>query len=232
MRISVLVACYNAERYIADALRSVIEQVAAPGEVIVVDDGSTDKSASIIAGFGSRIILIRQANRGVAAALNAAAARATGDAMAFIDADDVWAPGKLALQTAALEQNEAIDGVFGHMRSFVSEDLAPAESARFAANSRPEPGLVKGTLLLRRAAFDRYGGFDEDRDAADFIAWYARAVQLGFRWAMLPEVLCFRRIHDANMGRLVPERQREQYLLVMKAFLDRRRAARTASGEA
>lgn len=225
LTVSVLVACWNGERYVAEALQSILSQLPPPAEVIAVDDGSTDGSAAAIAAFAPRVTLIRQANQGVAAALDAAAARASGEALAFLDADDLWLPGKLALQAAALAEDPALDGVFGHMQPFASPDLPEIERAGLRIGDGPVPGFVKGTLLLRRTAFDRIGGFGSGPRAADFIAWYARASALGFRWRMLPETLCLRRIHAANMSRRDRAQQHEDYLQVMRDLLQRRRAA-------
>ncbi|MBP0495019.1 glycosyltransferase family 2 protein [Pararoseomonas indoligenes] len=228
MRISVLLPCWNAAAYVGEALRSVLEQNPAPADVIAVDDGSTDATAAVLESFGSRVTVLRQPNRGVAAALNAAAARATGEALAFLDADDLWLPGKLALQGAALAGDATLDGAFGHIRNFVSPELSDAESRALSAVTAldPQPGLAKGTLLLRRTAFDRIGNFEEERRGADFIAWYARAMTLGFCWTMLPDLVCARRLHRGNMGRYDRARQHGDYLLVMKAYLDARRSRR------
>ncbi|PZW36956.1 glycosyl transferase family 2 [Humitalea rosea] len=231
MRISVLMPCRNAAPYLPDALGSVLQQQPPPFEVIAVDDGSTDATPTILAGFAPRVTLLRQPHRGVAAALNAAAGRARGEALAFLDADDLWLPGKLAAQQAALLAGPGLDGVFGHMRNFLSPDLPAAESAALARSVplAPRPGLVKSTLLLRSAALQRLGGFDEARQAADFLAWYAAAQSRGFRWAMLPELVCLRRIHAGNMSRRERPRQHADYLLTMKSFLDARRAGTAPS---
>ena len=224
MRVSVLLACWNAERYVADAVRSILEQQPAPEEVIAVDDGSTDRSAAILGSFAPRVTLLSQPNSGVAAALNLASANATGEVLAFLDADDLWVPGKLRLQCAALAAAPDLDGVFGHVREFASPDLRPEQRAGLRINDHPQPGLAKSSLLVRRATFDRVGGFDIARRGADFIDWYARATVLRFRWKMLAEIVFLRRIHADNMGRRDRARQRHDYLLTMRDFLDRRRA--------
>src|SRR5271166_5835335 len=72
MRVSVLLACWNAAPYVEEAVQSVLDQRPAPFEIIAVDDGSTDRSAAVLEGFGTRLVLIRQANSGVCAALNRA----------------------------------------------------------------------------------------------------------------------------------------------------------------
>ena len=203
----------------AAALASARAQTLPPDEIIVVDDGSTDGSAAIVAGATPPVVLLRQPNNGVAAALNSALAHASGELIAFLDADDLWAPAKLAVQTAALCEDQALEGVFGHMGTFEDGSAAALDWTRGPAT----PGLVKGTLLIRRTALDRLGHFDPAHRHGDFIAWYARAAALGFRWKMLPETVYARRLHADNMGRRARPEQHEDYLLTMKEFLDRRR---------
>jgi glycosyltransferase involved in cell wall biosynthesis len=228
MRVSVLLACWNAASYVGQAVESVLDQRPAPFEVIAVDDGSTDQSAAILAGFGTRLLLIRQANSGVGAALNRAAAEATGDALAFIDADDLWTPGKLARQVQALAADPELDAVFGFMETFASLDLRPDERSRLRIPEKPEPAFTKNGMLIRCSAFRRLGGFDPERRNADFLDWYARAVVKGFRWRLEPGVVCRRRLHAQNMGRSEQTRQRRDYLLTMKTFLEARRRPRAS----
>ncbi|HEY1452346.1 MAG TPA: glycosyltransferase family A protein [Roseiarcus sp.] len=229
MRVSVLLACWNAAPYVGEAVQSVLDQRPAPFEVIAVDDGSTDRSAAILESFGTRLVLIRQANSGVGAALNRAAAEATGDVLAFIDADDLWTPGKLARQTQALAADPDLDAVFGLMETFASPDLPQEERSQLRVPDGPEPAFTKNGILIRRAAFNRLGGFDPERRNADFFAWYARAVGEGFQWRLLTDVVCRRRLHAQNMSRLDREQQRREYLATMKAFLDARRRSRASA---
>lgn len=226
MRVSVLLACWNAASYVGEAVQSVLDQRPAADEIIAVDDGSTDRSAAVLEAFGTRLVLIRQANSGVGAALNRAAAEATGDVLAFIDADDLWTPGKLARQIEALAADPELDAVFGFMETFASPDLSQHEQSRLRIPEKAEPAFTKNGMLIRRAAFSRLGGFDPERRNADFLAWYARAVGEGFRWRLQPEVVCRRRIHAQNMGRSDRIQQHRDYLLTMKAFVDARRRPR------
>ena len=102
-KVSVIIPCYNAARYVGETLESVRRQTWPDLEVIVVDDGSTDDSVRIIETFAELdVILIRQSNRGQTAALNVGLARATGDFVQYLDADDLIDPDKIAIQMARL----------------------------------------------------------------------------------------------------------------------------------
>jgi glycosyltransferase involved in cell wall biosynthesis len=100
--VSVVIPCYNTERYLGDALRSVLTQDVPPLEVLVIDDGSTDGSAALAASFGPPVRVLSQPNCGVSAARNHGLREARGEWIAFLDADDVWVPGKQRLQVEGL----------------------------------------------------------------------------------------------------------------------------------
>lgn len=220
-RISVVIPVYNGARYLGAALDSVLGQTRPPDEVVVVDDGSTDATPAVMASYGTRIVAVRQENRGGAAATNRGIGAATGEVLAFLDADDLWLPGKLALQLAALATTDA---AFGHIVQFISPDLPPERAATMHCPSAPQPGLCKTAMTIRRAAFDRVGGFDETLSAVDFVDWYPKAIEAGLRMAMLPEVVARRRIHDSNNGVRLRDAQRSGNVDAIKRALDRRRA--------
>jgi glycosyltransferase involved in cell wall biosynthesis len=101
-RLSVVVPAHNARRFISDAIRSALDQLAPDDELIVVDDGSTDGTGDLAETLGPRVEVVRaDRNSGSAAARNAGGRRATGDALVFLDADDIALPGRLAMQRAA-----------------------------------------------------------------------------------------------------------------------------------
>jgi glycosyltransferase involved in cell wall biosynthesis len=106
--VTVIIPCYNNADFIADAVNSVLQQDYPRIEVIVIDDGSTDSSVAVLQQFEDRIRLIRQANQGPAAARNTGLKAATGDYIAFNDADDIWLPGKLMAQVSYMQQHPHI----------------------------------------------------------------------------------------------------------------------------
>src|SRR5580700_803800 len=113
--VTVLIDTYNHERFIEEAIVSVLEQdfPRAEMEILVVDDGSTDRTPEIVRKFEPQVRLLRKTNGGQASAFNAGIPEARGEIVAFLDGDDWWAPGKLAAVTDAFATNAAV-GLVGH----------------------------------------------------------------------------------------------------------------------
>lgn len=221
MKISAILPLYNTQDYICEAIDSILAQTRPAGEVIVVDDGSTDGSADLVERYGPAVRLLRQDHAGSAAAINRGLAAATGDMIAFLDADDLWDREKLEVQSRALAQDPGLDGVFGLVQQFV-----PAEPPR-----TPQPGISRIGMLARRSAFERFGLFDESMRTSDFVPWYSRALALGLKAKMLPEVVAYRRIHAANTGVVRRNEQQQESLIGLKRALDLRRAIASLAGK-
>lgn len=222
--VSVIIPVYNGEAHIAAALESVLTQDVESLEVIVIDDGSTDGSARIAKSYGPRVKYHYQPNRdlGVSAARNKAVSLAEGEYLSFLDADDVWADGKLRLQVEALEEDPELDMVFGVVQQFYSPEMTEEQRAQVRYTNEVIPGYIAGTMLISREAFDRVGPFATTFRVGEFIDWYAKAKDCGLKERMLPEILLSRRIHDNNMGIRDRDHQHD-YLHVLKASLNRRR---------
>ena len=228
MKISAIVPLYNTRAYIVEAIDSILAQTRPADEIIVVDDGSTDGGPDLLAGYGARVCLIRQANAGGATALNRGIAQATGDTIAFLDADDLWARDKLERQQSILLAKDSVDCVFGLVQQFDQRDAVGV-----ARNSQePQRGVSRIALLIRRAAFDRCGLFDESMRVAEFVPWYARATVLGLTTEMLDHVVAYRRIHPGNSGIVRRDQQQQESLLGLKKALDLRRQRRSADSPA
>jgi glycosyltransferase involved in cell wall biosynthesis len=222
--ISVMIGVYNAERYLAEAIESVLAQNYRPLELIVVDDGSDDGSGDVARRYGDALIYARQENAGNGAARNHAVHLASGQLYAFLDADDRFVRDKLELQFAALESDRTLDMVFGHVREFVSPELTETQRATVRPPApEPLPWPAPNLMLIKRESFARIGPFSEDVRVGVTVDWYARATEAGLRSLMLPDVVLERRLHLTNNG-LRERDSRQQYLHVLKAALDRRRA--------
>jgi glycosyltransferase involved in cell wall biosynthesis len=222
--VSVIIPVYNTERYLAQAIESVLGQSLPAAEIIVVDDGSTDRSPEIARSYNAAVQVITQGNQGAAAARNRGIEASQGSLLAFLDADDYWTSDKLERQAAALA-DPGLDMVFGGVQQFISPELDEAVKQSLRLPEQISPGYCAGAMLIRREAFLKVGYFNPQRQIGDFIDWYARAQELDLKSRLLPWVVYWRRIHTYNMG-LQKRSQRQDYARVLKAALDRRRGGR------
>lgn len=223
-RVSCIVPAFNAARYLGEALDSICAQTYRPVEVIVVDDGSTDETAAIAAGYGALVRAVSQATAGPAATRNAGVQLATGDFVAFLDADDLWHPEKLARQTARFAARPELGVSVTHIQHFWIPELAEEEE-RFRTDPRGGalPGYVTMTMLARRLLFESVGLFDVSLWHSDASDWFLRAAARGTIVEMLPEVLVHHRMHHANLSRRHAAASRAEFVRLVKRSLDERR---------
>lgn len=228
--VSVVIPVHNGEKYLAEAIRSVLAQSYPRIEVIVVDDGSTDHSASIVCAFGPPVRLMQQANLGPAEARNAGVRQAVGDVLAFLDADDLWTPDKLARQIEALSSNSACEAVVGRVENFLSPELDETQRRSLAIAVQQGGDVHVGALLIRRMAFQRVGYFNVRWRQCDFVDWWSRATLAGLNYAILPDLVLRRRLHNNNLTRL-ERTSRNEYVAMLRQHLARqRKVASSAEG--
>ena len=217
--VDVIIPVHNGARYLGEAIQSVLRQTYTAIDVIVVDDGSEDRSAAVAAQIpGVRVL--RQPHHGIGVALNLAIRHANGPLLAFLDADDRWLPDKLERQVGALMADPTLDMVFGHVHQFYQPDGSHGGKTIAGAT---QPGVSRNTLLVWRTAFARVGGFVETRTVHSFLDWYARACDADLRTLILPVVVAERRVHDENLGLRTPDAQRQSYLQALRIAVTRRR---------
>jgi glycosyltransferase involved in cell wall biosynthesis len=223
--ISAVIPVFNCERYLSEAIESVQRQSYKPIEIIVVDDGSTDRSGEIAKSFGSSITYVLQPHRGIAAARNAGIGMAKGSFFAFLDADDLWTENKVMLQMKVLKENPDVDWVFGHVKQFISPDIDAESGRKIQIPQEVMPGYIPSTVLIRRESFSRVGFFGDTWQIGEFIDWYLRAREQGLKSVMLNEIVSKRRIHDDNIG-IRRHAERTDYVRILKSSLDRQRQQR------
>jgi glycosyltransferase involved in cell wall biosynthesis len=223
--ISLVMAVHNGAKFIAPAIRSALAQTLPPDEVIVVDDGSGDDSAGIAARFGGNVRVLRLPHRGGSAALNAGVTEARGDTLAFLDADDLWAPDKLTSQAVALAE-PAVDAVFGRVVNFTDPDCEITEPGQIALELPSLVGASKIAMLIRRVAFDHVGAFNESLAVVDFGEWYVRALGSGIGIRFVDRVIAFRRIHRHNATRLMRSALHRDYMRIARGAVSRAAAKR------
>ena len=219
---SVIIPVYNCEKYLSEAIESVMAQAYSPVELIVVDDGSTDNSAEVARRFKDKLRYVYQSHSGAGAARNQGIRSASGDFFAFLDADDIWVQDKLSRQAALFEANPSLDMVFGYIRQFHTPELKESLQEKIYFAQEVMPGYSCGTMLIKKESFFRVGLFDIERSMGEFIDWYLKAIDLKLHSLMLPEVVMQRRLHESNMGVRL-QGSRSEYVKIVKASLDRRR---------
>jgi glycosyltransferase involved in cell wall biosynthesis len=222
-RISIIMPVFNTERYVAEAVESVLQQTYQPIELICINDGSKDKSLEILQSFGDKITLIdSQENVGIAEARNKGLRAMTGEYVAFMDADDLWKPEKLSLQIAEFEKNPLLDICFTYSQYFLSPEL-PEEIKKIRHLPQdPVPGFLAATSLIKTFSFQKIGEFNKKWRVGEFIDWLARANEAKLVQQMIPTVLHLRRIHETNTG-VTQRPSRTDYIRILKESLDRKR---------
>jgi glycosyltransferase involved in cell wall biosynthesis len=228
--ISCVVPVFNGERFLREALDSILAQTYRPVEIIVADDGSTDGTAGVVAANAGQIRYLWQRNAGPAAARNLGLSVAQGEFVAFLDADDLWHREKLARQMACFQARSELDLCVTHIQNFWVPELR-REAIRLQHHRLMQalPGYLTPTLLARRAVFEWAGGFDVALPHAGDTEWFLRAAERGAVMELLPDVLTYRRLHQTNRSRLLATASWEEYLLIVKASLDRRRRLNRAA---
>lgn len=227
--ITVIIPVFNCERYLAETIQSALAQTHSSAEIIIVDDGSTDGSATIAQSYAPRVRYLSQANLGPAAARNLGIECATGNLLAFLDADDLWMPDKLARQVQVLHTDPACEAVLGRVENFISPELGEDDRRSLAKSVAQTGDFHIGALLIRRAAFLRVGCFDIRWRHGEFIEWWARAMRLNLTYTVLPDLVLRRRLHTNNLTRR--ERDgRQEYLPMLREQLAQRRALAAQTG--
>ena len=223
--VSVVIATYNMARYLPFAMRSVLDQTYKNIEMLVVDDGSTDDTRKAIAPFlgDARVRFYVQENKGQAAAKNCGVRHSKGDYIAFLDADDMWAPNKLELQVPLFALGERIGVVYSRV-SYIDEtgrDLGRADNELFRG-CVSGPLLIRnfvgfGTVLVKRECFDRLGCFKETLPMGiDYDLWLKFSTQYDFDYIDRP--LLHYRVWPGQMSKNTKARYLHG-IEIMKNFL-------------
>jgi glycosyltransferase involved in cell wall biosynthesis len=168
MKVSVVMAAYNAERYIGKAIESILNQTYTDFEFIIVNDGSKDGTEKILAGFNDpRIHIISQPNAGLSKSLNRGIKTAKGEYIARFDADDICYPSRLAKQVDFLTKNKDV-ALAGSNANIITEEGEFLYTSKLIAELKTKEDLLKSvpffhsSVMFRKSAFEKTGGYRED----------------------------------------------------------------------
>ena len=202
--VSVVIPAYNSESFILRAARSALEQDYRPIEIIVVDDGSEDRTAAVAAAFDPLVRCLSQPNRGASAARNRGVEACSGSLVAFLDSDDEWLPGRLSKTVQPLLDDPSIDLCYCDTEriSLDGSRLIESDPARDHLTPwgiYPPPFITTPACTLRKSAFTRCGGFDTDlTNYEDFDLW-VRLAETG-AIAHIEEVLVHRYVRADSLA--------------------------------
>jgi alpha-1,6-rhamnosyltransferase len=218
--VTVIVAAYNGERFLSQALESVFSQDYDPFEVVFVDDGSTDGTGEIAQSFPVRYL--HQENQGLPAARNAALRVARGEFVAFADDDDLLPPSKLTVQARYLSEHPETGCVLGRQEWIVEDGVQAPELKRDPIFGELG-GIQLVSAMFRRAVLDGLGGFDPTYRYAEDRDLFVRMRERGVEIEVLPDVVLHKRLHGSNMTMNQPESH--PLLRSLKEKLERERKA-------
>ena len=230
--VSVVVPNYNCGPFLSDAVDSVLRQSYPAREIIVVDDGSTDDSLAVLDQYGDRIRVVTQRNQGVSIARNTGIQHSHGELVAFLDADDMWRPEKLAKQVSLFENPDV--GLVYCAVEYVDEAARPLGTNVTGRRGRVlrDIALLRGTIVLaggstavvRKASFEKAGLFDPQMStAADWDMW--RRIACYDEIDVVREPLVQYRLRPASMHRQIEVFERDMLLGFERMFADPAAAA-------
>lgn len=225
-KISIIIPTYNHSKFVCQAVESALAQTLPAYEIIVVDDGSTDETTEVLAKYKTQICYVKQENQGVSAARNNGVNTASGDFVAFLDADDIWFPQKLEWQIKKFTEEKELGLVHcGYIDIDENGDFLQEHIDGMAGWVAEEMLFFKRPVILGggsgsfipKKVFQEVGGFDlRLSTSADWDLYFriAQKWQIGF----VPKILLKYRLHSSNMHGNIKTMQDDMLLAYYKAF--------------
>jgi glycosyltransferase involved in cell wall biosynthesis len=222
--VSVIIPVYNGAALVTRAVNSALRQRDVSIEVLVIDDGSTDETPAVLAGFGGTVRVVRQANAGHVRARNRAARMASGEWLAFLDADDEWLPEKLVKQLAVADEKTGMVyterwnvGDIGRINERQSSGQPLWEGEIFEhlllANF-----ITVSSVIMRKTVFEELGGFDESLKVCEDWDLWLRYTERGGHVGVCREPLTLYRWHRNSMSNSHGRMCQGRLLVVQRAL--------------
>lgn len=224
-KVSVIIPAYNAMRYLPETIDSLLAQTFKDFEVIIVDDGSTDNIKAWFEQVSDcRLVLLSQDNQGQSKARNFGIERSQGEYIAFLDADDLWAPSKLEKQVAALEINPTVGVAYTWVSGIDSNGVSRGRTIKNFAEGEVWKDLVVhnilecgSTPLIRRSCFEKVGIFDEKLPPCEDLDLWLRIAR-HFNYLVIKEPLVYYRQHAGSSSKNWQLAEKSYLTMLEKAF--------------
>jgi glycosyltransferase involved in cell wall biosynthesis len=223
-KVSVIIPVYNGDKFLEEAIKSVLSQEYDSLECIVVDDGSIDDSAAVAKKF-EQVVYLYQDNAGVASARNRGVRNASGEYLAFLDADDLWDHKKLAIQIRYLERNPELGYSLTKHSLFLADGMQELPAwVRKHQFDQKMTAYIPSALVVRKSVFEAVGEFNEHYKIGDDTDWFLRARDAGIKLGIIEDVLLYKRVHPQCLSSQT-ELAKKNLLKLVKASLQRARFA-------
>ena len=221
MKVSVIIPVYNGSKYLATTLDTVLAQSYPLHEIIVIDDGSTDSSPAILSGYGERLRVTRQSNRGIAATRNIGLQQASGELITFIDQDDLWPVDRTKVLVEALQADPTAQVAAGLVEILYERSRPVSPLDNFGTAVRE---FYLGSLLIRKEVFDILGPLHTGLGYADDVDFMMRRREAKIATVYVDHVTLRYRLHEENTSgdRNVTNRH---LMAALRESLQRRRKA-------
>lgn len=195
--VSVIIPVHNGERYLAEALQSVLVQTYSPYEIWVVNNGSTDGTAAVARAFPA-VNYIEAPYADATHARRQGANVAQGELLAFLDHDDTWVSTKLAEQVQFLQNHPQCGGVLGLQHIYLQEGCLKPHWLKQEYLEAPQYAYLPSALMVRKSLFSKLDETAQHFPHASDVAWFFNAKRLGIAIEHIPRVLIHRRVHQSN----------------------------------
>lgn len=222
MSISVIIPVFNGEKFIAQAIDSVLAQTSPADEVIVIDDGSTDHTAKIIMSYSSAIKYVYQENSGVSKARNHGIKLAQGKYIAFLDHDDIYLPNKLEDAIREFDINPNVNVIAGKWKYLIDKSFLNQTQLD---QTIERVGILLGSYLFKRDVFEAIGLFDESLNYAEDVDLIMRINNAKMTILKIDALCLLYRYHETNSTKLInfeEDNKRCTLDVLYKSILERR----------
>jgi len=220
--VSIVIPAHNGEKYLTEAIQSVLNQNYPRYEIWVLDNGSTDNTQYIACSF-PQVQYQYEEKANTALARNQGISLAQGEYIAFLDQDDIWVSEKLTKQVSFLEEQKDYEAVVSLQKMYLQPGHTKPHWLKQEFLEKPQSAYLPSALLVRRSTFARTNSFNLSFSLASDVAWFFKAKHEGIKIGMIEEVLIHRRIHNKNTSNEYSQLQKEILSTIHHSLKERRK---------